>query len=144
MIQIILASHGDLAKGMKDTLSMIIGDVSMVDAFSSYRNEDVNVREAVEKIVKEKYSEADIFIFTDILGGSVNTEMMSLIKEYPKIHVISGMNLPIVISVATQVEEVSESLLQQIIQESQQGIVDCNKLLNEFKNIQEEDLWLNL
>lgn len=140
MVQIILASHGDLAKGMKDTLSMIIGDVSMVDAFSSYRNEDVNIREAVEKIVKEKYSEADIFIFTDILGGSVNTEMMSLIKEYPKIHVISGMNLPIVISVATQVEEVSESLLQQIIQESQQGIVDCNKLLNEFKNIQEEDL----
>lgn len=140
MIQIILASHGDLAKGMKDTLSMIIGDVSMVEAFSSYRNEDINVREAVEKIVKEKYSEADIFIFTDILGGSVNTEMMSLIKEYPKIHVISGMNLPIVISVATQVEEVSESLLQQIIQESQQGIVDCNKLLNEFKNIQEEDL----
>lgn len=144
MVQIILASHGDLAKGMKDTLSMIIGDVSMVEAFSSYRNEDINVREVVEKIVKEKYSEGDIFIFTDILGGSVNTEMMSLIKEYPKIHVISGMNLPIVISVATQMEEISESLLQKIIQESQQGIVDCNKLLNEFKNIQEEDLWLNL
>lgn len=143
MIQIILASHGDLAKGMKDTLGMIIGDVSMVEAFSSYRNEEVNVREIVEKIVREKYIEADIFIFTDILGGSVNTEMMSLIKEYPKIHVISGMNLPIIISVATQANEISESLLQQIIEESQQGIVDCNKLLNECKNIKEEDLWLN-
>ncbi|NOW06326.1 PTS sugar transporter subunit IIA [Clostridium beijerinckii] len=140
MIQIILASHGDLAKGMKDTLGMIIGDVSMVEAFSSYRNEEVNVREIVEKIVREKYIEADIFIFTDILGGSVNTEMMSLIKEYPKIHVISGMNLPIIISVATQANEISESLLQQIIKESQQGIVDCNKLLNECKNIKEEDL----
>lgn len=143
MIQIILASHGDLAKGMKDTLGMIIGDVSMVEAFSSYRNEEVNVGEIVEKIVREKYIEADIFIFTDILGGSVNTEMMSLIKEYPKIHVISGMNLPIIISVATQANEISESLLQQIIEESQQGIVDCNKLLNECKNIKEEDLWLN-
>jgi len=143
MIQIILASHGDLAKGMKDTLGMIIGDVSMVEAFSSYRNEEVNVREIVEKVVREKYIEADIFIFTDILGGSVNTEMMSLIKEYPKIHVISGMNLPIIISVATQANEISESLLQQIIEESQQGIVDCNKLLNECKNIKEEDLWLN-
>lgn len=143
MIQIILASHGDLAKGMKDTLGMIIGDVSMVEAFSSYRNEEVNVREIVEKIVREKYIEADIFIFTDILGGSVNTEMMSLIKEYPKIHVISGMNLPIIISVATQANEISESLLQQIIEESQHGIVDCNKLLNECKNIKEEDLWLN-
>ncbi|NSB12691.1 PTS sugar transporter subunit IIA [Clostridium beijerinckii] len=140
MIQIILASHGDLAKGMKDTLGMIIGDVSMVEAFSSYRNEEVNVREIVEKIVREKYIEADIFIFTDILGGSVNTEMMSLIKEYPKIHVISGMNLPIIISVATQANEISESLLQQIIEESQHGIVDCNKLLNECKNIKEEDL----
>ncbi|MFL0167427.1 PTS sugar transporter subunit IIA [Candidatus Clostridium helianthi] len=140
MIQIILASHGDLAKGMKDTLGMIIGDVSTVEAFSSYRNEEVNVRETVEKIVREKYIEADIFIFTDILGGSVNTEMMSLIKEYPKIHVISGMNLPIIISVATQANEISESLLQQIIEESQQGIVDCNKLLNECKNIKEEDL----
>lgn len=49
MIQIILASHGDLAKGMKDTLGMIIGDVSMVEAFSSYRNEEVNVGEIVEK-----------------------------------------------------------------------------------------------
>lgn len=140
MVQIILASHGDLAKGMKDTLSMIIGDVSMIEAFSSYRNEDVNIRKVVEEIVKEKYVETDIFIFTDILGGSVNTEMMSLVKEYPKIHVISGMNLPIVISVATQIEEISDSLLQQIIQESQQGIIDCNKLLNEFKSIQEEDL----
>jgi PTS system mannose-specific IIA component/fructoselysine and glucoselysine-specific PTS system IIA component len=124
MIQIILASHGDLAKGMKDTLGMIIGDVSMVEAFSSYRNEEVNVGEIVEKIVREKYIEADIFIFTDILGGSVNTEMMSLIKEYPKIHVISGMNLPIIISVATQANEISESLLQQIMEESQKGIVD--------------------
>lgn len=140
MVQIILASHGDLAKGMKDTLGMIIGDVSMIEAFSSYRNEDVNIREVVEEIIKEKYIETDIFIFTDILGGSVNTEMMSLIKEYPKIHVISGMNLPIVISVATQMEQISDSLLQQIIQESKQGIIDCNKLLNEFKDIQEEDL----
>lgn len=140
MIQIILASHGDLAKGMKDTLNMIIGDVSMIEAFSSYRNEDVSVRDTVEVIVKEKYTEADIFILTDIIGGSVNTEMMSLIKEYPKIHVISGMNLSVVIAIATQTNEISESLLQQIIQESQQGIIDCNKLLNEFKNIQEEEL----
>jgi fructoselysine and glucoselysine-specific PTS system IIA component len=140
MTQIILASHGNLAKGMKDTLNMIIGDVSMVEAFSSYRDEDVNIRDAVEVVVKEKYDEGDIFILTDILGGSVNTELMSLIKEYPKIHVLSGMNLPVVISIATQTNKISENLLQEIIQESQQGVVDCNKLLNECKNIQEGDL----
>lgn len=140
MTQIILASHGNLAKGMKDTLNMIIGDVSMVEAFSSYRDEDVSIREAVEAVVKEKYDEGDIFILTDILGGSVNTEMMSLIKKYPKIHVISGMNLPVVISLATQTNKISEKLLQEIIEESQHGVVDCNKLLNEYKDIKEGDL----
>lgn len=140
MTQIILASHGDLAKGMKDTLEMIIGDVSMVEAFSSYRDENVNVRDAVEEIIKEKYTKDDIFILTDILGGSVNNEMMSLLKEYPKVRVLSGMNLPVVISLATQGEQVSEVQLQQIIQDSKQSIVDCNKLISECKNIEEGDL----
>jgi fructoselysine and glucoselysine-specific PTS system IIA component len=140
MVQIILASHGNLAKGMKDTLNMIIGDVSMIEAFSSYRDEDVNTRNAIEAIIKENYDKRDIFILTDILGGSVNTEIMSLIKEYPKMHVLSGMNLPLVISIATQAGEISESLLQEIIAESRQWIVDCNRLLNEYKSMQEEDL----
>ncbi|MFW2490167.1 PTS fructose transporter subunit IIA [Clostridium chromiireducens] len=140
MVQIILVSHGNLAKGMKDTLDMIIGDVSMVEAFSSYRDEDVNTRESIEAIIKENYDKKDIYILTDILGGSVNTEIMSLINNYPKIHVLTGMNLPLVISLVTQVGEISESLLQDIIEESKQGIVDCTKLLNECKNMQEEDL----
>lgn len=140
MVQIILASHGDLAKGMKDTLNMIIGDVSMIEAFSSYRDEYVNTREAIKNIVKENYDRKNIFILTDIFGGSVNTEVMSLISKYPKIHVFSGMNLPLVISLATQVNEISESSLQEIIQESKNGIVDCNKLLEEYKSLQEEEL----
>lgn len=140
MVQIILASHGNLAKGMKDTLNMIIGDVSMVEAFSSYRDEEVNTKEAIVAIIKENYDKKDIFILTDILGGSVNTEIMSLINKYPKIHVLSGMNLPLVISLVTQVGEISGTLLQEIIEESKQGIVDCNKLINECKSIQEEDL----
>lgn len=140
MVQIILASHGDLSKGMKDTLRMIIGDVSMVEAFSSYRDENINIKDAVEKIVKEKYTKADIFILTDILGGSVNTEMMSLIRKYPKIHVLSGMNLPVVISLATHVGTISYSELEKIIIDSQQSIVYCNKLLNECRDVQEEEL----
>jgi PTS system mannose-specific IIA component/fructoselysine and glucoselysine-specific PTS system IIA component len=119
---------------------MIIGDVSMVEAFSSYRDECMNVRDAVEEIIKEKYEKDNIFILTDILGGSVNNEMMSLIKDYPKIHVLSGMNLPLVITLATQVGGIGHEELEMFIRESQQSIVYCNKLLSEFKNIQEGDL----
>lgn len=111
MTYIILASRGGLAKGMKDTLSMIIGDVSMIEASSSYRYEHTTIKSEVEKTIKEKYNQNNIFILTDIFGGSVNTAMISLLKDYPKLHVLSGMNLSLVISLTTQTGEISEELL---------------------------------
>ncbi|MFL0249322.1 PTS sugar transporter subunit IIA [Clostridium neuense] len=133
MTHIILASHGGLAKGMKDTLSMIIGDVSMIKAFSSYRDENTSIKNEVEKLVKENYIQNDIFILTDIFGGSVNNAMMSLLKDYPKIHLLSGMNLSLVISLITQPNKISEELLKQIVDESKQSIIDCNQLLKQYK-----------
>lgn len=135
MTYIILASHGGLAKGMKDTLSMIIGDVSMIEAFSSYRDEHTTIKSEVEKIIKEKYNQNNIFILTDIFGGSVNTAMISLLEDYPKLHILSGMNLSLVISLTTQTDEISEESLKQIIDESKQSIIDCNQLLKQYKQI---------
>lgn len=79
---------------------------------------------------------------TDILGGSVNNDVMSLLKDYPKLHVIAGMNLSLVISIAIS-ENISNKTLEQFIKESQQAIVDCNKLINKNLNKKEEELWLN-
>ena len=62
MNHIILASHGHMAKGIKDTLNMIIGDAGEVKAFSSYRDEDENIREAVEREVKNNYETCDLWL----------------------------------------------------------------------------------
>lgn len=40
MNQILLASHGELAKGMLQTASMLIGELDNIHAFSSYRDDD--------------------------------------------------------------------------------------------------------
>lgn len=142
MNQIILASHGELAKGMKNTLDMIVGDLKTVQAFSSYRDEEKNIKELIEKEIKDNYEKNDIYVLTDILGGSVNNEVMSLLKDYPKIHIIAGMNLPLVISIAIS-ESISDGLLKQLIKESQQSITDCNQLISKSLNRKEENLWLN-
>ena len=142
MNQVILASHGELAKGMKNTLDMIVGDLKTVQAFSSYRDEEKNIKELIEKAIKDNYEKNDIYVLTDILGGSVNNEVMSLLKDYPKIHIIAGMNLPLVISIAIS-ESISDGLLKQLIKESQQSITDCNQLISKSLNRKEENLWLS-
>ncbi|WP_127837461.1 PTS sugar transporter subunit IIA [Clostridium prolinivorans] len=139
MNQVILASHGKLAQGMKDTLNMIVGNLETVQAFSSYRDEEKSIKESIEKAIKNNYGKNDIYILTDILGGSVNNDVMSLLKDYPKLHVIAGMNLSLVISIAIS-ENISNKTLEQFIKESQQAIVDCNKLINKNLNKKEEEL----
>ena len=55
--------------------------------------------------------------------------MLTLLKGNPEIHLITGMNLPLVISIATQVDEINSSDLQTIITESQNSLIDCSRLL---------------
>lgn len=139
MNQIILASHGNLAKGMQDTLNMIVGEIESVKAFSSYRDEDENIRISVENVIKECYGKKEIYILTDIFGGSVNNEMMSLLNDYPKIHIIAGMNLGLVISIATS-NEITEEMLNDFIKESKETVIYCNQIINESIRRKDEDL----
>ena len=127
MATIILASHGELSQGLKQTAAMIIGDHSNISAF---RDEDQPMTEQIQNILA-KVDLADTYILTDILGGSVNNDLLRGVQEHPDLELIAGMNLPLVITLATQVNRVSQEELAAIIQESQQSIVNCKKLLVE-------------
>ena len=130
MATIILASHGELSQGLKQTAAMIIGDHSNIYALSAFRDEDQPMTEQIQNILA-KVDLADTYILTDILGGSVNNDLLRVVQEHHDLELIAGMNLPLVITLATQVNRVSQEELAAIIQESQQSIVNCKKLLVE-------------
>lgn len=128
MNTIILASHGALSQGLKQTAEMILGPVTNIYALSAYRDEDEPIEQQIQSIVS-KLGKENLFILTDILGGSVNNEMIGLLKKEPAIRLITGMNLPLVISIATQVNPIAAADLELIIEESRQSLIDCNRLL---------------
>ena len=130
MATIILASHGELSQGLKQTAAMIIGDHSNIYALSAFRDEDQPMTEQIQNILA-KVDLADTYILTDILGGSVNNDLLGVVQEHPDLELITGMNLPLVITLATQVNRVSQEELAAIILESQRSIVNCKKLLVE-------------
>ena len=119
MNTIILASHGALSQGLKQTAEMILGPATNIYALSAYRDEDEPIEQQIQSIVS-KLGKENLFILTDILGGSVNNEMIGLLKKEPAIRLITGMNLPLVISIATQVNPIAAADLELIIEESRQ------------------------
>lgn len=139
MNKIILASHGELSQGLKQTASMIIGDDGNIFALSAFRDEDEPIKTQVEKLLSKMGGE-QVYILTDIFGGSVNNDLLVIQRAHPEVHLLTGMNLPLVISIATQPAEISTEQMQGIVEESRQGLIDCKQLLTEKINIGGDDL----
>ena len=85
MAKIILASHGGLSKGMKDSVSMIVGDLAKdIETYSLLPGQ--NPEDFYQEVLKEaKECEEQILILCDIKGGSVHTALS-------KLAVLEGLN----------------------------------------------------
>ena len=96
MAKIILASHGGLSKGMKDSVSMIVGDLAK-DIETYILLPGQNPEDFYQEVLKEaKECEEQILILCDIKGGSVHTALSKL-AVLDNVMVFSGMNMGLVL-----------------------------------------------
>ena len=100
MNQIILASHGGLAAGAKDTLEMVLGDVSNVHVVSLARDDKEPITNKVEAMIATFNADDTVYVLTDMLGSSVNNNMVELSKNGTKFTVVSGFNIPLALTLA--------------------------------------------
>lgn len=129
MRRFIIASHGNYAKGIVEALSLIAGTYGNVHVISAYvdgKQSGDSIKE-VEALVENNPTD-EYLIMTDLLGGSVNTELMQCISK-ENIHLVAGINLVFLLTVitASEDEEIIE-LIHRAIEDSKMGIAYCNEL----------------
>lgn len=139
MNQIVLASHGGLADGARDTLDMIIGDVSNVHTISLARDDKDQIEDRALALIDSFDPSDAVYVLTDMLGSSVNNQMVSLKTKRPEATVISGMNLPLILEIALSDEPLSEAALAEVIKHSRAGIQDIAALMRVTAQQEEED-----
>ncbi len=126
MVNLILASHGDLSKGILNSTMMITGDLHKnVETFSLYPGENPldYANELKNRIMRTKDT---WIIVADIQGGSVHTALLQL-TTLDNVIVFSGMNLNLVLGIMLDdYEDLSEDHLHTIIDEARAGIT-CKK-----------------
>ncbi|MCT6821453.1 MAG: hypothetical protein M3Z91_00685 [Lactobacillus apis] len=132
-MKIILVSHGKLAKGMKDTVEMIAGQQENLEAYEAYENgtsDDSFINDLKNSLTLSKND--DVIIVTDVLGGSVNNEATQLLKDHPNLTILTGMNLPLIITLVTTVNSgISDEKVSEAIDEGKKGVLSVNKLMTE-------------
>ncbi len=138
--QVILASHGGLAAGMRDTVELIVGEVPNVHVLSTTRDETEPIAVRAKRLL-ESFDPADaVYILTDVMGGSVNNDMLTLLANFPKATILCGTNACLALSLASAEEPFSDSEIEELLEDARSQIVNCNKLLRQATENEEDDL----
>lgn len=140
--RIVLASHGELARGMLNTVQMLLGQQENITAYCLYPEQDVGEFTELLKKEVEEFGEENIIFMTELLHGSPFNCIVNLTRDYD-IHHISGTNLPTLMGAVLARDEedaTADSICEAAIEASQQSIVDVRKLLGEAEEDDEDDL----
>lgn len=132
MRKYLLATHGKLASGIKDSIEIITGMGEYFEIIEAYVDGSDYTKQ-ITNFVNATEASKQTVIFTDLYGGSVNQRIVLEIKNNQKenIFVITGMNLAIVISILLCKEELTVEKVQEMILESQVQLIEVNKLADE-------------
>ena len=105
MKHILLASHGTLASGLKNTLQIFMGPSNNIKAVCAYVDDSSDYLEDIKVFIKE-HDNDDSIIFVDIYGGSVCQQVVKIMMDEGKsIPIVAQMNLPIVLSLALEEDD---------------------------------------
>lgn len=126
----VIVTHGHLAGELLAAAEMIIGPVSHIAAVSIGWHDDVDAaRDEVQRAITRVSQGGSVLLLTDMFGGTP-TNIASMFLEEGSVEVVTGVNLPMVIKLATYIgQESLADLARKICDQGRQGIYLAGALL---------------
>lgn len=98
----VIVTHGHLSGELLAAAEMIIGPISHITAVSIGWHDDVDAaRDEVQRAIARVSQGAGVLLMTDMFGGTP-TNIASMFLEDGSVEVVTGVNLPMVIKLASQ------------------------------------------
>ena len=130
MIGVVVVAHLDIGKEMVAATRQIIPEAEHFISVSVERNEPPNtIREKISQAMDKVDKSEGVIILTDMFGGTPSNVCLSFLSK-PKVEVVSGFNLPMLIKLASFKKESSfEDVISFIQQYGQRNIVIASQVL---------------
>jgi len=101
VIGVVVVTHGQLATELVNAAEMIVGDLPQFTAVSIGWHDDVNdARGDIVQAIERVRGEEGVLILTDMFGGTPSNIGMTFLEK-DRIEVITGVNLPMLIKLAS-------------------------------------------
>lgn len=120
MKQILIATHGKMASGIRYTAELIVGKMDEITTIDAYVTPEDNVEKRFEEYFAQHENDR-IFVFTDLMGGSVNQKLLRY-SQKENVTLITGTNLPVLMQVMMADDDVTEDEIQEFIDDAREEL----------------------
>ena len=120
MKQILIATHGKMASGIRYTAELIVGKMDEITTIDAYVTPEDNVEKRFEEYFAQHENDR-IFVFTDLMGGSVNQKLLRY-SQKENVTLITGTNLPVLMQVMMADDDVTEEEIQEFIDDAREEL----------------------
>jgi PTS system mannose-specific IIA component len=126
-VPVVLVGHGGFPAGVRDAVEMILGEQEHIATVSlppdgSTEAVAEEVTAAVDRLGGDLAGGA--LVLADLMGGSPANAVGLLALRDPRLHLVSGLNLPMALEVLTSVAETAAELADIAANAGRDGVID--------------------
>lgn len=130
----VVISHGQVANELVAAAEAVVGEISHVTAVSIGWHDDVEIAKSEIERAIEKVSEGNgVLLLTDMFGGTP-TNIAAMFLKSDEIEIVTGVNLPMVIKLASTNSEMTlRELAKEVEDQGKESICQAGILLEPQK-----------
>ncbi len=126
----VIVSHGRLANELLAAAEAVVGELNHIAAVSIGWHDDVELsKNEISRAVKKVSNGSGVLLLTDMFGGTPTNVSAMFLKEN-EIEIVTGVNLPMVVKLASQNKEMALSeMAKEVEEQGKQAIYRAGELL---------------
>jgi PTS system mannose-specific IIA component len=130
----VVISHGQVANELVTAAEAVVGDLNHVTAVSIGWHDDVELAKAeIERAIANVSDGSGVLLLTDMFGGTP-TNIAAMFLEKSDVEIITGVNLPMVIKLASLNNEMTlHEVAEEVEEQGKEAICRAGMLLTPQK-----------
>lgn len=130
----VIVTHGQVAGELLAAAETIVGVQSHITAVSIGWHDDVELaKDEISRAVKKVSEGNGVLLLTDMFGGTP-TNISAMFLKDNEIEIVTGVNLPMVVKLSTQKQEMSLQEMAKLVEEQgKKAIYRTSELLEPQK-----------
>jgi mannose/fructose-specific phosphotransferase system component IIA len=127
--RIVVAAHGGLADGFRASAEMICGPLPDLETVGLDPSDSPEAfRDRLVAAVGDP--DRPVLILTDLLGGTPHNVALAASRRLPRVVVVSGINLAVLIEAAMTMESLDPPAVDELLAVGREALADATQLLS--------------